>query len=613
MLFNDRKECVKHILENYKKWHPFPKYDERDEWEGLSETVKQTYIEEAELYHGKSMEWPIIPATLWMRPARDGDRSVYMERVNDRLRKLVVLTIAECITASGKYLDDVIDAAVMIAEEGAWNFPPHNVTKEEPLYNALKPRVDLQTGERANAIALVVYLIGDKIGEVSSYVVPQLKTAVYKFMVEPMINIQYDYFWIGKKAWSNWSPWVCENLMQSMFMCGYADDDIAKVMDVVFETLEKYYTVIDDDCGNLEGSTYWTASAGRLFNCLDILYAVSGGKVNAFSDKKIKRMPRNMFDLHLVDDYVFNYGDSDAKNNGYYPILYRFAKRIGDEDMKNFALCQMRKYKLSKQMQVDWCVDFREVLNTIFIFDEMSKATAGPFEKKDAYYEQSKYLIARSNGDSKFILAAKAGILGSQHSHHDVGNFILFKDNNPVFIDIGAETYCQKTFSEERWTIPCMQSSWHNLPDVNGLRQELGAGDPTVNKMVMNDDVVEFETELAKVFVPESKLQGYIRNVKLDKKTDTFYLLEDITFEKGSKNNVVFHYLSATKPQVKGSELYFGDFAVVKITADKDYKLYVEDVKFEDKRLIKVWGESVYRTCIEFNDVDSVKLNATAK
>ena len=105
----------------------------------------------------------------------------------------------------------------------------------------------------------------------------------------------------------------------------------------------------------------------------------------------------------------------------------------------------------------------------------------------------------------------------------------------------------------------------------------------------------------------------YVRNVKLDKQKDEFNLSESITFENGTKNKVVFNYISVIKPEIKGENLTFGDFAQMAISANKEYKAYVEDVKLNDEKLNAMWNGYVYRTCLEFNGIDKVNLKITVK
>lgn len=55
------------------------------------------------------------------------------------------------------------------------------------------------------------------------------------------------------------------------------------------------------------------------------------------------------------------------------------------------------------------------------------------------------------------------------------GSFTLYKNGPPVFVDIGAESYTGKTFSQDRYEIWTMQSGYHNLPTLIGLDEKDGA------------------------------------------------------------------------------------------------------------------------------------------
>src|SRR5699024_1014557 len=48
-------------------------------------------------------------------------------------------------------------------------------------------------------------------------------------------------------------------------------------------------------------------------------------------------------------------------------------------------------------------------------------------------------------------------------------------DGSPVLIDLGQPTYTAATFTDRRYEIWTMTSSWHNLPEVRGHQQGVGA------------------------------------------------------------------------------------------------------------------------------------------
>lgn len=74
-----------------------------------------------------------------------------------------------------------------------------------------------------------------------------------------------------------------------------------------------------------------------------------------------------------------------------------------------------------------------------------------------------------------FNVAAKGGHNDESHNHNDIGHFVLYLDGLPVVVDAGVETYTKMTFGPQRYDIWTMQSAWHNLPTIGGLRQLPGA------------------------------------------------------------------------------------------------------------------------------------------
>jgi hypothetical protein len=80
----------------------------------------------------------------------------------------------------------------------------------------------------------------------------------------------------------------------------------------------------------------------------------------------------------------------------------------------------------------------------------------------------------RAGSSSGIFLAAKTGHNAESHNHNDVGSFIVAQDGRPLLIDVGVGVYTRQTFGPERYQIWTMQSSWHNVPEVDGFAQAPG-------------------------------------------------------------------------------------------------------------------------------------------
>ena len=111
-------------------------------------------------------------------------------------------------------------------------------------------------------------------------------------------------------------------------------------------------------------------------------------------------------------------------------------------------------------------------LTTAFAEEEMMAYSAAPRHHLTVWYPSVGIYAARQGS---WVLGAKFGSNGDSHNHNDTGSITVYKDGRPFPIDIGVESYTQKTFSPQRYEIWTMQSAWHNLPTFDGVQQLPGA------------------------------------------------------------------------------------------------------------------------------------------
>ncbi|WP_259391711.1 heparinase II/III-family protein [Paenibacillus thiaminolyticus] len=114
------------------------------------------------------------------------------------------------------------------------------------------------------------------------------------------------------------------------------------------------------------------------------------------------------------------------------------------------------------------------MLFDLFALPDMEgPAAEPPALPLDRWMPGVEVMVARERGDGWF-LAAKGGHNDESHNHNDIGSFIVYADQCPLWIDAGVGTYTAKTFSPERYSIWTMQSGYHNVPTVNGAEQAPG-------------------------------------------------------------------------------------------------------------------------------------------
>lgn len=120
--------------------------------------------------------------------------------------------------------------------------------------------------------------------------------------------------------------------------------------------------------------------------------------------------------------------------------------------------------------------------------------------------------------------AAKAGCNADSHNHNDTGSVILYRYGKPFLIDVGVETYTQKTFSNQRYEIWTMQSQWHNLPTFGGVQQQTGAAFRAQDmRTAFSGNDVEIPMEFSAAWPAEARLERFACTVRLEKTGFTLY------------------------------------------------------------------------------------------
>ena len=76
--------------------------------------------------------------------------------------------------------------------------------------------------------------------------------------------------------------------------------------------------------------------------------------------------------------------------------------------------------------------------------------------------------------DQGLYLAVKGGHNGESHNHNDLGNFVVYSDGKPLFIDAGVGAYTKRYFGPGRYDVWHTCSDYHNCATFNGVTQKNG-------------------------------------------------------------------------------------------------------------------------------------------
>src|SRR5699024_10377619 len=102
---------------------------------------------------------------------------------------------------------------------------------------------------------------------------------------------------------------------------------------------------------------------------------------------------------------------------------------------------------------------------------------AAPPHPGETWLPQVQVMVAREaeRHPLGLALAVKGGHNDEAHNHLDVVSYLVAVDTAPALIDLGQPTYTALTFTDRRYELWTMTSSWHHLPAIRGHGQVIGA------------------------------------------------------------------------------------------------------------------------------------------
>jgi hypothetical protein len=303
-----------------------------------------------------------------------------------------------------------------------------------------------------------------------------------------------------------------------------------------------------------------------------------------------------------------NFADAHARYTPEAGILFRYGQAVRSENLMAFAAGLPIKPYLSRSRPE---YVFMRQLPNLFIRDELVSCDK-PFEPSPFVALEdleTAYIRQGTDTGDGFYLAVNGGYNAESHNHNDVGNFLVFLDGEPLLIDTGVGTYTSKTFSEQRYEIWSMQSSYHNLPDINGQAQpHMIQWRSSFFRAENTPAEATVEVGLETAYPEAANLESYRRVLRFDREQERIILTEDMAFRDGNPeaggNRVDFHIMTQHVPSAgtEPGQLLLShpetgvNRAVVAYPPDLD--VVVTRIVLEDPRMAESWGDTLYRVTL---------------
>ena len=561
---------------------------------------------------------PALPASLYRQFYENGNRVNYETPYFERRRNLLLLAAAEKTEGKGRFLDLLVDYIWAICEETTWVIPAH-LTPRHGKTERLPDHFDLDDGDDCHNIdlfaaatgadvAMVWYLLHDELDELTPVITRRMLGLLEKRIFHPFTTYQDTMWWKGSRGnvLNNWTPWIVSNVLTALLLCDRDNARRAAITEESMVILDRFIGFYKSDGGCDEGPGYWTVAGASYFDCLELLWDLSGGKIDVFDNPLVRRMGEYIADVHITGNLYVNFADASHRLGIDAALIARYGRRTGSAKLLTFAEELVGEKGVAQSFPVGTGTTPYRTLRDVFeeiaplslsrsnatpyrtfreVFEPAPEETTSPAENR-TYYDGLEIFLARDT-EAGMFLAAKGGHNAESHNHNDVGNVIVFRGKNPVFIDAGVERYTKKTFSAERYTLWTMRSGWHNLPDIGsldtaGAEQKPGGG----FKAVLTDrseDSVTFD--LCAAWPKEAGIAGYTRCSALVGSAVT--VTDKLTLTEAK--TVTWNWMCAEKPAVDGNTLIFPEAGCRAAFSGGNFTLTVEELPLTDAKLRGEW------------------------
>ena len=501
-----------------------------------------------------------------------------------------------------------------------WAIPAHNSYKRDtpqlPLPISDRPILDLFACETGAILACAHYLLGEKLREVAEEIPARIERELQRRIIDPYLN---EFFWFmgnDVEPTNNWTVWCTRNVLLTAFLLPRDEKTQHRVLAQAVRSTDCFIREYGDDGACSEGASYYHHAALCMYECIDVMNRISGDAfAPVYREEKIRNIANYIMKVHVCGEYFLNYADCDLRSGLAGTREFLFAKATEQEDMMLFASEQMnlkkKLYGLKEENRnlcdrLESLLHEQEALAFAGKRAEQKGNAAGSVSEKGFRKLVSLPSVGIHAAQGRDLyLSVKSGSTCGSHKHNDVGSFIVFAGGEPLLIDVGVETYSQKTFSEQRYEIWTMQTGYHNLPVICGHEQvgclhdipgKYEAKDVKAATEALSDGSSRFteEMELRDTYEEETPIRSYRRRWSFDSEGEIE--VQDIIAFTGEQKDWTLSFMTELEPEYLPEERRLAVGSRGSIRFDSPCRVVTERIPITDSRLKRSWTGAVYRT-----------------
>ena len=556
----------------------------------IPSTIREDYIKLGKQY--QNQKWQPIPDALFADYKKTGNRKNYETPYFEKRRQLSCLVMAEIMDYQGIFLKDIDNGLKYFVSEPWWGIPAHYPTDYPDEKNQ---KVDLFNPETANLLAWTIYMLHDELETIDKGICDLIVNEIQRRVLIPARTV--GYYW--NRSLDNWNTWICSNLISCILFCESSRnqqiDDIKRVIDC----LEYFIINYHGDGGCEEGIMYWDRAGASLYECVYLLDLATSHAISLRNDRKLKAIGKYAYKMYIGNKTYVNFADSHPFSGVHINILYPFGQYVNDSVMMKQAafIAKENGYDKSPATAFRGSGNFptlsRELM-FLYQYESFSKTSAEEPLLRDTEFNELHVITARSNENSTkgLYIAAKGGNNNEYHNHNDVGNFVVYKDAEPIIIDIGVGTYTGQTFGEKRYENFNCRSGYHNVPLINGVEQRDGKEYYGQKYKYKNKKKqVTYTLDLSHAYPQDAYVEEWKRTINLQRNKEISFT-EKYRLSKYTQPSVV-SLICCGEAKITGKDIiliYNGKNTGELHFDSKSVTPTIERIIYEDNIISSVWG-----------------------
>ena len=494
------------------------------------------------------MELKVITLWQYRQYWESGILTHFGEHYHERGRAMLYLGMAEAYERSGRFTDKLVDVIWAILEESSWMLPqhsghnPHNTPKVPPVVgDEYLHGIELASAYRSASMAVIYHYCADILDAVSPIIRQRMAYELKRKTIRPFLEANFSWSGIYTGSCNNWCPWCVSNVLLTTALIEPDMTVRERVVEKAMSLLDIFVDGYAPDGGCNEGPTYWQGAAGTLFDCLETLYDLTGGKLSLFDNELIRKMGEYIASMNVCGQNFVNFADGSTKIVLSANLVSRFGRKVGSESLKTFG-------DFSDTFE-DFLFHYGHPYRTLRSLYTPSVEGEVPMPSAMTAYYLGDLKVATfresPTPSEGMFLAIKGGHNKESHNHNDVGNLVVYKNGKPVIIDVGVGAYTRDTFGPNRYTIWTMQSLYHNLANFDGVGEMQGPKYASRDEE-FSEENKSYSLEISGAYPKSAGVLGYRRSAKLEAGKVSFTDKVELDTER----EIDFVLMTHVKPEI---------------------------------------------------------------